>query len=431
MTTTNKISQTSLPGALLPDWYAELSPDGKRAFKASFAGWATDAFDFMVFSFVLASLIELWGLDRGKAGLLGTVTLIFSSIGGWIAGMLADRYGRVRVLQWTILWFSVCTLAIGFAQNFEQIFVLRALQGLGFGGEWAVGAVLIGEIIAPQHRGKAVGLVQSGWAIGWGVAAILYSIAFTLLPESIAWRSLFWVGIVPALLVLYIRKHVPEPQVFVADSARRESGRPVSVWAIFAPSMLRRTVLAALLCTGIQGGFYAMSTWLPAYLRIERRLSVFDTGAYLFVIIAGSFCGYVVGAYLADYWGRRRNFILFSVLSMVSVYLYLTLPLSNQQMLWLGFPLGFSSCGIFSGVGAYLTELYPSESRANGQSFTYNFGRGIGALFPGLVGVLSHTASLATAIAIFSGAAYGLVLLTVLLLPETKGASLGGQPASE
>lgn len=413
-------------GGMLPGWYTELSRDGKRAFNASFAGWATDAFDFMVFSFVMASLIELWGLDRSKAGLLSTVTLIFSSIGGWIAGTLADRYGRVRVLQWTILWFSFSTLAIGFAQDFEQIFVLRALQGLGFGGEWAVGAVLVGEIVAPQHRGKAVGLVQSGWAIGWGAAAILYSIAFSVLPESVAWRSLFWVGILPALLVLYVRKHVSEPQVFLADTSKRSIERP-TIWVIFSPLMLRRTVLAALLCTGIQGGFYAMSTWLPAYLRIERHLSVFNTGAYLFVIIAGSFCGYVAGAYLADYWGRRRNFILFSLLSMTSVCLYLTVPFSDQQMLWLGFPLGFSSCGIFSGVGAYLTELYPSECRANGQSFTYNFGRGIGALFPSLVGMLSHTTSLATAISIFSGAAYGIVLLMVLLLPETKGASLGSQ----
>lgn len=413
-------------GGVIPGWYADLSRDGKRAFNASFAGWATDAFDFMVFSFVMASLIELWGLDRSKAGLLSTVTLIFSSIGGWIAGTLADRYGRVKVLQWTILWFSFSTLAIGFAQNFEQIFVLRALQGLGFGGEWAVGAVLVGEIVAPQHRGKAVGLVQSGWAIGWGAAAILYSVAFSVLPESVAWRSLFWVGILPALLVLYVRKHVSEPQVFLDDTARRNIERP-TIWVIFSAPMLRRTVLAALLCTGIQGGFYAMSTWLPAYLRIERHLSVFNTGAYLFVIIAGSFCGYVVGAYLADLWGRRRNFILFSLLSMTSVCLYLSVPFSDQQMLWLGFPLGFSSCGIFSGVGAYLTELYPSECRANGQSFTYNFGRGVGALFPSLVGMLSHTTSLATAISIFSGAAYGIVLLMVLLLPETKGASLGSQ----
>lgn len=423
--TTKDIGQPALPGPSSLDWYAELSPQGKRTFLASFVGWATDAFDFMVFSFVLASLIDVWGLDRGQAGLLGTVTLIFSAIGGWVAGMLADRYGRVKVLQGTILWFSVCTFAIGFAQNFEQVFVLRALQGLGFGGEWAVGAVLIGEIIAPQHRGKAVGLVQSGWAVGWGLAAILYSIAFSVLPESLAWRSLFWVGVLPALLVLYVRKHVPEPAVFVkAAVSRRQGVKPASMWVIFKPALLRMTVLGALLCTGIQGGFYAMSTWLPTYLKVERNLSVLNTGGYLMVIIVGSFCGYVVGAYLSDYWGRRRNFILFSLLSIASVYLYLTLPLSNTEMLWLGFPLGFASCGIFSGVGAYLTELYPSESRANGQSFTYNFGRGIGALFPGLVGMLSQSTSLAMAIAIFSGAAYGVVLLMVLLLPETKGQAL-------
>ncbi|RDV00496.1 MFS transporter [Trinickia dinghuensis] len=425
MTSARNVERASLTTAWHPSWYAPLDRAGKRAFKASFAGWATDAFDFMVFSFVLASLIDLWKLDRAEAGLLGTVTLIFSSIGGWVAGMLADRYGRVKVLQGTILWFSVCTLVIGFAQNFEQIFVLRALQGLGFGGEWAVGAVLIGEIVAPEHRGKAVGLVQSGWAIGWGAAAILYSVAYSVLPESLAWRSLFWVGILPALLVLYVRRNVPEPEVFArANEARKRGIRKSSVWAIFSPALLRRTVLAALLCTGIQGGFYAMSTWLPAFLRIERHLSVLDTGGYLFTIIVGAFCGYVAGAYLSDYWGRRRNFMLFSVLSLVSVCLYLTLPISNVQMLWLGLPLGFSSCGIFSGVGSYLTELYPSEFRANGQSFTYNFGRGIGALFPSLVGMLSHSTSLAMAIAIFAGAAYGVVLLMVLLLPETKGASL-------
>ncbi|MCC8405600.1 MFS transporter [Paraburkholderia sp. MMS20-SJTN17] len=423
--TTRDFEQASPPVALGPSWYAELSPGGKRAFIASFAGWVTDAFDFMVFSFVLASLIELWHLDRGKAGLLGTVTLLFSSLGGWIAGMLADRYGRVKVLQGTILWFSFFTLAIGFAQNFEQIFVLRALQGLGFGGEWAVGAVLVGEIVTPAHRGKVVGLVQSGWAIGWGAAAILYSIAFSVLPESMAWRSLFWISFLPASLVLYIRKYVPEPEVFAATNATRtQDAKPSPVWAIFSPPLLRRTVLAALLCTGIQGGFYAMSIWLPTLLKFERHLSVLDTGAYLLVIIVGSFCGYLTGAYLSDYLGRRRNFILFSILSLVSVCLYLTLPLSNTEMLWLGFPLGFSSCGIFSGIGAYLAELYPSELRANGQGFTYNFGRGIGALFPALVGVLGHSTSISVGIAIFSGTAYGLVLLTVLLLPETKGATL-------
>lgn len=159
-------------------WYKELSVTERRTFVGAFGGWAVDALDFMVFTFVISTLINLWGIDKGQAGMLGTVTLLFSALGGWLAGILADRYGRVRVLQYTILWFSVCTVAIGFAQNFEQLFVLRALQGLGFGGEWAVGSVLMGEIVRAQHRGKAVGTVQSGWAVGWGAAAILYTLAF-------------------------------------------------------------------------------------------------------------------------------------------------------------------------------------------------------------------------------------------------------------
>lgn len=406
-------------------WYRDLDPKGKKAFNAAFGGWGIDAFDFMVFSFVIPSFISLWGINRGQAGLLGTVTLLFSSLGGWAAGILADRYGRVKVLQGAIMWFSVCTLAIGFMQSFEQVFVLRALQGLGFGGEWAVGAVLIGEIVSEKNRGKAVGVVQSAWAVGWGTAAILYSLVFSLLPEQMAWRCLFWISVIPAFLVLYVRRNVAEPEVFVkAQDAKRNGAAKSSAWAIFSPSLLRTTVLAAVLCTGMQGGYYAMSTWLPTYLKVERHLSVLDTGGYLLVIILGSFCGYIGGAYLSDYWGRRRNFIVFSILSVVSIYLYLRLPLTNTQMLFLGFPLGFSGCGIFSGIGAYLTELYPSANRANGQGFTYNFGRGIGALFPSLVGLLSQSTSLATAIFIFSGAAYGAVLLMTLLLPETKGQAL-------
>jgi MFS family permease len=163
-------------------WYQELDANGKRTFKASFLGWAIDALDYMVYTFDIATLILLWHFDRGQAGLLGTITLLFSAIGGWGAGILADRFGRVRVLMVTILWFSICTVAVGFTQNFWQIFVLRALQGLGFGGEWAVGSVLMGEVISTANRGKAVGTVQSGWAIGWGVAALLYSLLFSVLP---------------------------------------------------------------------------------------------------------------------------------------------------------------------------------------------------------------------------------------------------------
>lgn len=406
-------------------WFSELNTVEKRTFYSAFGGWALDALDFMVFTFVIASLMTLWHIDKGSVGLLSTVTLLFSSIGGWGAGILADRYGRVRLLQISILWFSICTVLIGFAQNFEQLFVLRALQGLGFGGEWAVGSVLIGEMVRAQHRGKAVGIVQSGWAIGWGAAALLYTLSFSLLPEDIAWRSLFWIGIVPALLVLYIRKYVPEPEVFLRTKKHQsETGNSVPFWHIFSPSLLRTTLLSALLCMGVQGGYYAITTWLPAYLKLEKGLSVFGTGSYLMVVIIGSFFGYVCGAFLSDRLGRRPNFIIFAVLSAISVVCYMQLNLTNTQMLFLGFPLGFAASGIYSGMGAFLTELYPSAVRANGQAFSYNFGRAVGALFPGLVGIISAKYSLGTAIAIFAGGAYCLVLVVTFFLPETKGKQL-------
>ncbi|WP_439855998.1 MFS transporter [Pseudomonas yamanorum] len=406
-------------------WFSELNTVEKRTFYSAFGGWALDALDFMVFTFVIASLMTLWHIDKGAVGILSTVTLLFSSIGGWGAGILADRYGRVRLLQISILWFSICTVLIGFAQNFEQLFVLRALQGLGFGGEWAVGSVLIGEMVRAEHRGKAVGIVQSGWAVGWGGAALLYTLSFSFLPEDLAWRSLFWIGIVPALLVLYIRKYVPEPEVFLQTKKNQsETGNSVAFWHIFSPALLRTTLLSALLCMGVQGGYYAITTWLPAYLKLEKGLSVFGTGSYLMVVIIGSFFGYVCGAFLSDRLGRRPNFILFAVLSAISVVCYMQLNLTDTQMLILGFPLGFAASGIYSGMGAFLTELYPSAVRANGQAFSYNFGRAVGALFPGLVGFISAQYTLGTAIAIFAGGAYCLVIVVTLFLPETKGKQL-------
>ncbi|PHI31547.1 MFS transporter [Budvicia aquatica] len=406
-------------------WFSDLNKTEKNTFVAAFGGWALDALDFMVFTFVIATLMGLWHIDKGQAGMLSTVTLLFSAIGGWGAGILADRYGRVRILQITILWFSLCTVLIGFAQNFEQVFILRALQGLGFGGEWAVGSVLMGEIVRSEHRGKAVGTVQSGWAIGWGAAALLYTLMFSILPEEWAWRSLFWIGVLPALLVLYIRKNVPEPEVFLrAQREQKAKDKRVSPWAIFSPALLKTTILASLLCTGVQGGYYAITTWLPTFLKTERHLSIIGTGGYLMVIILGSFVGYICGAYLTDRLGRRANLIIFALLSCITIFAYTQLELTNTQMLFLGFPLGFSASGIFSGMGAFLTELFPSAVRATGQGFTYNVGRGIGALFPGLVGYLSQTSSLASAIGIFAGGAYGVVLVVTMLLPETKGKPL-------
>jgi len=404
-------------------WLKGLNHQEKKALAAAFGGWSMDAFDFMVYTFLIPTLIAAWAMSESRAGLIVTCALLVSAIGGWAAGVLADRWGRVRVLQITIVWFALFTFLSGFTNSFGQLLVTRSLQGLGLGGEWAVGSAMIGEIIRSQHRGKAVGTVQSGWAVGWGLAAILWIVFYTALPEDLAWRALFWVGVLPALLVFYVRRDVLEPEVSTATRARmvEEGG---SFLEIFSPALLRTTVLASLMTTGMQGGYYAITTWLPAYLKTERGLSVIDTGSYLVVVIAGSFVGYLVSAFLADYLGRRNTFFVFAVSSACVAAFYAFIPISNATMLVLGFPLGFFVSGNFSGVGAFLTELYPSRVRGSGQGFAYNFGRGIGALFPTLVGVMSTKMDLGTAIGVFAGIAYVLVIFAVSQLPETRGKEL-------
>jgi MFS family permease len=381
-----------------------------------------DGLDVMIYSFVVPTLVSLWHISKGEAGLLGTSALLMSSIGGWLAGMAADRMGRVRVLQLTILWFAVFTFLSGFAQNFQQLLVLRGLQGLGFGGEWAVGSVLIGEVIRPKFRGRAVGTTQGGWAIGWGIAAIAYTAFFAWLPQAIAWRAMFWLGILPAALAVYVRKHVAEPEIF-RETAASETHSSVQFLRIFSPSILRVTALASLVALGAQGGYYAINTWLPLYLN-AKGLSVTHTGGYLLVVIAGSFTGYLVSAMLADSIGRKATLVIFAVGSFIAISCYTMLPISNNVMLLLGFPLGFFPSGSFSPMGAFFTELFPTSIRGSGQGFSYNLGRGIGALFPTLVGYFSTRFELGHAIALFAVIAYLLMIAGVLLLPETRDLEL-------
>ena len=406
----------------LTAFYREMTLPERRTFWACFSGWVLDGMDFMIYPLVIGSIIALWQVDRGTAGLAVTVTLLFSALGGWLAGYVADRIGRVRTLQLTILWFSAFSLICAFTQSFVQLMVCRALLGLGFGGEWAAGAVLIGEVIRPQFRGRAVGSVQSGWALGWGGAVLMQAALFTVVPPEVAWRWMFAIGALPALLIFFLRRYVEEPEVAAKTRARvAATGDRPSLWEIFAPGLRRTTLLAALLGTGAQGGYYAISTWVPTFLRGERGLTVIGSSGYLAVLISGSFVGYLLGAWLADRIGRRPLFILSSIAAIVLVLVYTTLPFSNAVMLWLGFPLGVASSAYFSGMGAFFTELFPTRLRGSGQGFAYNFGRGIGALFPTLVGYLSGSVALSTAIAVFAVIAYGLLLLAALLLPETRG----------
>jgi MFS family permease len=390
-----------------------------------------DAMDVQMFSFAIPAIIVAFGITNADAGLIGTATLVASAFGGWLAGVLSDRVGRVRTLQFTVAWFAVFTFLCGFAQNYAQLFIFRALMGFGFGGEWAAAAVLVGEVIRPEHCGKAVGAMQSGWAIGWGVAALLATLFFSLFSQDLAWRALFWAGLTPALLVFFVRRFVKEPPVFAETQQNlKAAGKKANFLEIFAPSMLRTTILTCLLSTGAQGGYYAITTWLPTFLRTERRLTILGTGGYLAVIIIGSLIGYWVSAWLSDRIGRRSNFILFAACSIVTVVGYTQIPVNDSLMLFLGFPLGFFASGVFSGMGPFLTELYPTRMRGSGQGFAYNFGRGIAAMNPLFVGMLSATLPLGQSIGVFAVIAYGLLAIAALLLPETRGLRLTAEAYS-
>ena len=405
------------------DWYRELGTSERRTFWACFAGWALDAFDVQIYSFVVPALIALWGITNAQAGLLATSALVISALGGWVAGMLADRIGRAKLLMIMVGWFAFFTFLSGFTNSFEQLLVVRGFQGFGFGGEWAAGSVLIGEVIRAKHRGKAVGTVQSAWAWGWAAAAILATIIFQVLPQEIAWRAMFFAGILPALLIFYIRTRVPEPAIFKQAAAAPATKRRGTL-EIFGADLLWTTILGAILTTGAQGGYYAITTFLPTFLRTQRHLTIMGTGGYLAVIIIGSWLGYIVSAYLNDAIGRRKNFFIFAIGSLLIVVAYTQANISDSMMLVLGFPLGFFASGIFSGMGPVLTELFPTTVRGAGQGFCYNFGRGIGAFFPTLVGMLSATVPLGTAIGIFAAIAYGIVIVAAVMLPETRGREL-------
>src|SRR5258706_3211374 len=393
----------------------------RRTFWACFTGWALDAMDVQLYAVVMPTLIGLWAMSQTQAGTLATAALLFSSAGGWIAGILADRYGRVAVLRLTIVWFAFFTFLSGFTQSYEQLLLTRSLQGLGFGGEWAAGAVLMSEVIDKRIRGRAVGSVQGGWSVGSGAAVLVFAIVFTVAGPDVGWGYLFIVGLIPALLVVWIRRYVEEPDLFTAMNATTSKSTRLQFVEIFGPALRRRTFLASLLAAGGLGGNYVVLTWLATYLRTVRHLSVLGTGGYLGINIFGSFLGYVISAHLSDWLGRRKTFVVMACAAAVTVAVYTLLPLSNTAVLLLGFPLGFFQSGIIAGMGATFAELFPTRVRGTGQGFSYNTGRAVGSMVPALVGVLAAGLGLGPAMGLCAACSYVFVLIATAMLPETRG----------
>ncbi len=408
-------------------WLQTVSRNERRAILAAYAGYGLDGFDFLVYTFIIPTLMRLWDMSKAEAGYIAGAALITSSIGGWSAGILADRFGRVRILQLTVALFAAFTFLSGFTHSYGQLLFTRAMQGFGFGGEWAVGSVLVSETIEARHRGKAAGVVQSSWSVGWAAAALAFWGVSALLPQDVGWKVLFWVGVLPALLIIYIRRHVQEPAIYLEMRARHRA-HPVPTAAhgsadfldIFRPPLLLTTCWATLLASGMLGAYYSVTTWLPTFLETERHLSVKHATGYLMTLIIGSLAGYLASAWLSDVLGRRRAFMLFASCAALLTLVYLHMSVSGAMLLT-GFPLGFFVMGIFSGMGACFSELFPGAVRGSGQGFCYSAGRAIGAACPMLIGAWSAHLPLGDSIGGMTVVCYALVLIAAWALPETRG----------
>jgi len=392
-----------------------------RTLAAAQAGYMLDAMDVLLYVFAINTLREQFGFSNSIAGLISSATLVASAAGGILSGVLADRFGRTRTLVWTILLYSLASAGSATASGVGTLLLWRGLIGLGLGGEWSAGAVLVSETWPPEHRGKAIGWMQSGWALGYMLAS---GVTAVVLPRF-GWRALFLTGLVPALLALVIRRQVPEPPLWKQASRARNPLGPV-----FRAPLLRKTILATSLTTSVLFAYWGLFTWLPGFLSAPVQaggagLSIVRTSGWIFSMQIGAFLGYVSFGYIADRFGRRPAFLLYMLAAAALTPLYGAMPKllgehAGTGLLVLGPFIGFFGSGYFSLFGALLAELYPTAVRGAGQGFSYNFGRGLSALAPFLIGAVADQSGLGAALA-WNSAFFLLGAVLLFALPETSG----------
>lgn len=408
-------------------WYRESDRKTRRVFWTCGAGWAMDAADAQVYQYLIPLLIGSLGLTLTQATSIASANFFAAAIGGWLGGWLCDRFGRARMLRLTILWFSVFSFASGFAQDYSQMLVIRVLHGLGFGAEWAVGAVLLGEMIAPKHRGKALGIVQSGAPIGSGIAALLAGPVAAMFEPDIGWRFAFWVGLLPALLIFFVRREGDDSDIYKRARERQlAQGQNAGIAAIFGPKVIGLTLLTALLSFGVQGAAYSVANFLTAFMTSERGLTQSVASYCVLMNSVGGFIGCLTNAYLSDKFGRRAVFRMFGAGFLVMAAIYLFGPWGGDLrfLIPIGLIYGGFQFGMYASFGPYFTELFPTELRGSGQAFAYNSGRAAGALFILGVPLLARDIPLSAAMASFAIGAILVAVVTTFLLPETAGRAL-------
>jgi len=405
------------------DWPREITSAERRTLIAGGLGWMLDAFDVALYSLVLAHLMRDFGMSQALGGLLNSLTLIASAFGGFLFGLVADRIGRTRSLIATILIYSIASGASGLSDTVIQLAIFRFILGLGMGGEWSTGAALIAETWRAEHRGKALGLMQSAYAIGEMLAAGV--VAFVL--PRYGWRVVFFVGILPALAIVWIQRRVPEPEIWKTRVQAKAESVGRSLRLLWRKDLRRNGVIATAMNASAMFGYWGLFTWIPAYLSLPmaeggRGLSLVKTTAWLIVMGLGKWLGYAVFGFSADVFGRRKSYVTYLLVAaaLVPVYGFARSPL---WLLTLGPLVAFFGTGHFSGFGAIVSEIFPTEIRATAMGVSYNIGRGTSAAAPFVIGLLAHKFGLGPSFLLLAGAfLVGAVL--ALALPETKGKEL-------
>ena len=380
-----------------------------------------DSFDVMLYALVLAALLQdpVLHLTSQTAGILGSITLIAAAIGGVAFGVIADRLGRRKALMMSILIYSVFTAACGFAQSVAQLAVFRILLGFGMGGEWATGVALVSETFPARHRGKALAFVQSSWAIGYGLAALVNLIAMPLW----GWRGVFFVGVLPAFFAIWIQQKLEEPPLWKASSTEKRG----QISSLFAPHIRRVTVFIILMNACTLFGWWGFNTWIPAYLNLtpERGgvgLSSSTMSIFMIVMQVGMWFGYVSFGFIADAIGRKRTYVMFLLMAGILLPLYSVLR-TPVALLILGPAVAFFGTGYFSGFGAVIAELYPTSIRATAAGVCYNVGRIASAAAPFMVGSMAGTSGFGVAFTI-TGGAFILAAIAWVGIPDTKNLEL-------
>ena len=403
-------------------WWWQASPDARRALVAAAFGWMLDAFDVMLFSLVLPAVSADLGLSKTAGGLLGSVMLLAAAAGGVAFGWFADRFGRTRALMLSVALYSLFTAACGLATTFAQFVVFRILLGIGMGGEWASGAALVSESWPSEHRGKALGLMQSAWAIGYLGAALVNG----FVQPVFGWRVVFFVGVLPAFFTLWVRRYVKEPEIWRNAAASRSSAG-LGLSSLFRDGRAGLTVALTLMNACTLFAWWGFNLWLPSYLRQPPAqggvgLSARTMSNFVAVMQVGMWFGYVTFGFVSDVIGRKRTYVTYLLMAAALLFAYVTVP-NAQVLLLLGPFVAFFATGYFSGFGAVTAEVYPTSIRATAQGFTYNIGRIVSAAAPFTVGTLAESQGFGSAL-IVSSVAFVAAALVWIWIPETKGRAL-------